>query len=46
MKGVTIACIGPITADTAVAEGFKPDIIATEYTIPGLVDAMVQSRQS
>ncbi|MBF0302437.1 MAG: uroporphyrinogen-III C-methyltransferase, partial [Desulfamplus sp.] len=41
MKGVTIACIGPITADTAVTEGFKPDIIATEYTISGLVDAMV-----
>ncbi|MBF0209472.1 MAG: uroporphyrinogen-III C-methyltransferase [Desulfamplus sp.] len=41
MKGITVACIGPITADTAVAEGLKPDIIATEYTIPGLVDAMV-----
>ncbi len=42
MEGVTIACIGPITADTAIAEGFKPDIIAEEYTIPGLVDAMVK----
>lgn len=43
MKGVTIACIGPITADTAAAEGFNPDIIATEYTIPGLIDAMVKA---
>ncbi|MBF0572745.1 MAG: uroporphyrinogen-III C-methyltransferase [Desulfamplus sp.] len=43
MKGVTVACIGPITADTAIAEGFKPDIIATEYTIPGLVNAMVEA---
>lgn len=42
IKGVTVACIGPITADTATAEGFKPDIIATEYTIPGLVNAMVR----
>ncbi|MBF0228546.1 MAG: uroporphyrinogen-III C-methyltransferase [Desulfamplus sp.] len=43
MKGVTVACIGPITADTAIAEGFKPNIIATEYTIPGLVNAMVEA---
>ncbi len=40
-SGVTAACIGPITADTAVSIGINPEIVATEYTIPGLVDAIV-----
>ncbi len=38
---VIAACIGPITADTAAALGIRPDIVATEFTIPGLVDAIV-----
>lgn len=42
MEGVKVACIGPITSDTAQMEGMMPDIIATEYTIPGLVQAMVE----
>lgn len=37
-----IACIGPITADTAIGRGFTVDVIADEYTIPGLVDALVK----
>ncbi len=40
-SGVTAACIGPITADTAASIGINPEIVATEYTIPGLVDAIV-----
>lgn len=40
-EGIKIACIGPITAETAKAHGLKPDIIADEYTIEGLVAAMV-----
>ncbi|MDO8683108.1 MAG: uroporphyrinogen-III C-methyltransferase [Armatimonadota bacterium] len=44
-EGVTIACIGPITAQTAEEYGLKPDIIADEYTIEGLVHALVD-RQS
>ena len=40
--GVIAACIGPITADTAASLGITPEIVATEYTIPGLVDAIVQ----
>ena len=36
-----VACIGPITADTARGHGIRVDAEATEYTIPGLVDAVV-----
>jgi hydroxymethylbilane synthase len=36
-----IACIGPVTADTARQLGFPPDILAAEYTIDGLIEAIV-----
>lgn len=39
---VKIACIGPITAATARDNGFKVDIMADEYTIPGLVNAVLR----
>jgi len=42
--GVKIACIGPITAQTARDLGLRVDIIAQEYTTLGLVDAIVRSR--
>jgi uroporphyrinogen III methyltransferase/synthase len=42
MKNVTVACIGPITAETAEQLGFKVDICATSYTIPGLADAVLK----
>ena len=38
---VTIACIGPITADTAKELGFDVHLVADTYTIPGLVDALI-----
>jgi uroporphyrinogen III methyltransferase/synthase len=41
---VSIACIGPITAQTARDLGLRVDIIAQEYTTRGLVDAIVRSR--
>jgi len=41
---VTIACIGPITAQTARDLGLRVDIIAQEYTTRGLVDAIERSR--
>jgi hydroxymethylbilane synthase len=41
---VRIACIGPITAQTAADLGLRVDIIAQEYTTRGLVDAIVRSR--
>ncbi|MBW1897103.1 MAG: uroporphyrinogen-III C-methyltransferase, partial [Deltaproteobacteria bacterium] len=42
MKGVTIASIGPITSDTAKELGFKMDIEADEFTIPGLCSAILK----
>jgi uroporphyrinogen III methyltransferase/synthase len=41
---VTIACIGPVTADTAKDLGRRVDLVAEEYTIPGLV-GVDQDRQ-
>jgi uroporphyrinogen III methyltransferase/synthase len=40
LAGVKVACIGPITADTCLEHGIKPDIIAEEFTIAGLVEAI------
>ena len=40
ISGVTIAAIGPITADTAAKNGFSVDLVAEEYTVPGLCDAI------
>ncbi len=36
-----VACIGPITSSTARSHGLKVDAEAEEYTIPGLVGAVV-----
>jgi uroporphyrinogen-III synthase len=41
LSGVTLACIGPITAETLRAAGFSPTIEASPYTIPALVDALL-----
>ncbi|MCI0838738.1 MAG: uroporphyrinogen-III synthase, partial [Chloroflexi bacterium] len=35
-----IACIGPITADTARENGLTVDVMASEYTVEGLVEAL------
>ncbi len=40
IKKVVLACIGPVTADALAQEGMKPDIIASEHTIVGLVEAI------
>ncbi len=36
-----VACIGPVTADTARAAGLPVSVVANEHTIDGLVDALV-----
>jgi uroporphyrinogen III methyltransferase/synthase len=36
-----VACIGPITADAARRHGIRVDVEAREYTIPGLIEAVV-----
>ncbi|MEZ4616296.1 MAG: hydroxymethylbilane synthase [Caldilineaceae bacterium] len=45
LSAATIACIGPVTAETARALGLHVDIVATEHTIPGLIDAIVAHYQ-
>jgi uroporphyrinogen III methyltransferase/synthase len=40
LAGACIACIGPVTADTARARGLRVDVLADEYTVPGLVRAL------
>ncbi|WP_017755988.1 uroporphyrinogen-III synthase [Calidifontibacillus oryziterrae] len=42
LKGVQIACIGPITERTAIEAGICPDVVAMDYTIEGLIDAIVK----
>lgn len=42
IKGVIVASIGPITADTARELGFKVDITAKDYTIDGLCEAILE----
>ena len=37
---LTVACIGPITADTARNAGLQVDVVAEEYTVTGLVAAL------
>lgn len=38
--GTKIACIGPVTAATCRRHGLEPDVVAEDYTIDGLVEAI------
>lgn len=40
LRHVTVACIGPVTAQAAREAGLDPAIVAREHTIPGLVRAL------
>jgi uroporphyrinogen-III synthase len=40
LKGVVLACIGPITADALNAAGLPPAIVATNQSLEGLVEAL------
>lgn len=42
LEAVKIACIGLITAETAAKAGLKVDILASESTVSGLVDAITR----
>ncbi|HET7522453.1 MAG TPA: uroporphyrinogen-III synthase [Bacillales bacterium] len=42
MGQVKIACIGPVTAETARESGLVPDIVAEEFSTSGLLDALEQ----
>ncbi len=40
IRQTPIVCIGPVTAEVVQEVGLKPTVVAEEYTIPGLVDAL------
>ncbi|HWQ28120.1 MAG TPA: uroporphyrinogen-III synthase, partial [Dehalococcoidia bacterium] len=40
LRNVTIACIGPVTAQAVREAGLEPAIVAQEHTIPGLLRAL------
>lgn len=42
LEGVVIACIGPVTADAARANGLVVHVQPAEHTVPGLVRALVE----
>jgi uroporphyrinogen III methyltransferase/synthase len=41
LRKAMVACISPLTAKAARAAGFRVDVVASEYTIPGLIAAVV-----
>jgi uroporphyrinogen III methyltransferase/synthase len=43
---VTVACIGPVTAQTAIKAGLRVDLVAREYTVEGLVKALVDRQDA
>ena len=42
LGGALVACIGPITAQTAREQGLRVDLVAEEHSIPGLVAALAE----
>ncbi len=47
LQGIKLASIGPVTSSTLRELGFRADIEAREYTIPGLIKAIINfARQS
>jgi uroporphyrinogen-III synthase len=43
LEGVRLASIGPVTSSTLRELGLRADIAAREFTIPGLVEAIVRT---
>jgi len=43
LSRVVVACIGPVTAEAARDLGIRVDVVAREYTVEGLVNALVES---
>lgn len=42
LKGIEVACIGPVTAQTAEAAGLKVTLMAEEATMTSLIDALCE----
>ena len=45
LRDLKIACIGPVTAETAGSLGLNVDIVAEKYTIDGLIESICQFYQ-
>ncbi|NHN30116.1 uroporphyrinogen-III C-methyltransferase [Paenibacillus agricola] len=45
MKGCQIACIGPVTAQTAVEAGLTVDYLAEEATVESLVEILTKNKE-
>jgi uroporphyrinogen III methyltransferase/synthase len=43
LAGVRIASIGPVTSETARANGLKVDVEAKQYTLDGLIHALLET---
>jgi len=43
LEGIRLASIGPVTSSTLRELGLRVDIAAKEFTIPGLIEAIVRS---
>jgi hydroxymethylbilane synthase len=46
LRGVLVACIGPVTAATAREHGLEVGLVAEAYTMPGLVAALRSAFES
>ena len=46
LQGVHMASIGPVTSGTLKKAGFKPSIEAQEYTMQGLIEAIVEKKRT
>jgi uroporphyrinogen III methyltransferase/synthase len=46
MNTIRLASIGPVTSSTLRELGLRVDIEAKEYTIPGLISALVKSQRA
>ncbi len=42
LKSTAVACLGPVTAQAAESQGIEATIVADDYTMPGLVTAIVK----
>ena len=45
IQGSTVACIGPITAQTVQEQGLEVGLVASQNTIPALVESIVQHQE-
>lgn len=44
LRNVSLACIGPVTADRCRENGLKPALVADTYTLQGLVQKLMERR--